>query len=245
MGWVRIRQVCTRPIVACHEPVSKYAGTTRPKATPMAARRRKTIPSVSFGSKAVTHFLWEGGHSPLGRRLWPMTQGSETLSPALPPDVEELALDVLNAAVEANWTLATAESCTGGLLASLLTDVEGCGHCFDRGFVTYTKEAKTELLGVPLDLLQREGAVSQATAQAMVCGALTRSHADFAVAITGYAGPGGADSIPGLVYIALARRGERAKIAEHHFGNGSRGDVRLRCLRAALELLHARLKRPT
>ena len=171
-----------------------------------------------------------------------MGQESETLSPALPSDVEELAVKLLEAAVEADWILATAESCTGGLLASLLTDVEGCGHCFDRGFVTYSDDAKNELLGVPHDLLNREGAVSRAAAEAMVCGALDRSNADLAVAITGYAGPGEPGSEPGLVYIGIARRGEEAEVAEYHFKKGGRGEVRLCCLRAALELLHSKLK---
>src|SRR4051794_18947328 len=120
-----------------------------------------------------------------------MDKLSETLSPALPTDIERLALKVLETAVAADQTLATAESCTGGLLASLLTDVEGCGRCFDRGFVTYTDDSKVELLAVSRVLLEREGAVSRAVAEAMVCGALSRSGADLAVAITGYAGPGG------------------------------------------------------
>src|SRR3954453_23393608 len=125
-----------------------------------------------------------------------MSNAAETLSSALPPDIEQLVLDVLNAAAETHQTLATAESCTGGLLASLLTDVEGCGHCFDRGFVTYTDDSKVELLDVPRSLLDRDGAVSSGAADAMVRGALSRSDADLAVAITGYAGPGGPGSEP-------------------------------------------------
>jgi nicotinamide-nucleotide amidase len=171
-----------------------------------------------------------------------MPKTSETLSPALPPDIEQLALDVLRSAVATDRTLATAESCTGGLLASLLTDVEGCGHCFDRGFVTYTEDAKSDLLGVSPRLLECEGAVSFAVAEAMVLGALSRSGADFAVAITGYAGLGGPETEPGLVYIAVARRGEIARTNEHRFGPCGRGEVRLRCLRVALKSLLAAMQ---
>jgi nicotinamide-nucleotide amidase len=171
-----------------------------------------------------------------------MSQPAETLSSALPPDIEQLALNVLNTAVETDQILATAESCTGGLLASLLTDVEGCSHCFDRGFVTYTDDAKVELLGVPRSLLERDGAVSHSAAEAMVCGAVSRSGAHLAVAITGYAGPGGPGSEPGLVFIGVARRGEPAQVSEHHFGSGDRGVVRLLCLREALKLLLTSLK---
>ena len=166
-----------------------------------------------------------------------MQEQSETLSPALPTDVEQLALEVLRTAVATDQTLATAESCTGGLLASLLTDVEGCGHCFDRGFVSYTDDSKEDLLGVPGDVLERFGAVSEAVAGKMVKGALSRSDANVAVAITGYAGPGGPEAEAGLVYIAVARRGGSARIVEHHFGNTGRGEVRLSSLRAALEML--------
>lgn len=171
-----------------------------------------------------------------------MEQQSETLSPALPSDIEELAIDALRTAVSSEQTLATAESCTGGLLASLLTDVEGCGHCFDRGFVTYTDESKRELLAVPADVLEREGAVSQAVAGKMVEGAIARSKADVAVAITGYAGPASEDAEPGLVFIAAARRGNAPRVAEHHFGSCSRGEVRLRSLRAALKMLIGELR---
>ncbi|MFL6724633.1 MAG: CinA family protein [Sphingomicrobium sp.] len=171
-----------------------------------------------------------------------MSETTETLSPALPSDIEQMALDVLRCAVATDQTLATAESCTGGLLASLLTDVEGCGHCFDRGFVTYTEDAKTDLLGVSPALLEKDGAVSFEAARAMVLGALARSGADVAVAITGYAGPGEPGSEAGLVYIAIARRGADPHITEHHFGDLGRGEVRLRCLRVALELLLGALR---
>ena len=166
-----------------------------------------------------------------------MAGQSETLSPALPAPVEQLALDVLNLATQNDLMIATAESCTGGLLASLLTDVEGCGHCFDRGFVTYSDESKAELLGVSRELLEQEGAVSRRSAEEMARGALQHSKADIAVAITGYAGPAGPDDEAGLVYVAAARRGQSIHASEHHFGDGDRGEVRLQCLTVALESL--------
>ena len=87
-------------------------------------------------------------------------------------------------------TIATAESCTGGMLAALLTDIEGAGRAFDRGFVTYSKGSKTELLGIDPELLERNDAVSETVARAMAEGALKRSEADIAISITGFAGPG-------------------------------------------------------
>jgi len=170
-----------------------------------------------------------------------MAQTTETLSPALPADVEQAALDLLNAAVARDLKLATAESCTGGLLASLLTDVEGCGHCFERGFVTYTDEAKIEQLSVPRELIVRHTAVSAPVAEAMARGALANSRADLAVAITGYAGRGAPREEPGLVFISTFARGGEARTSEHHFGDIGRGDVRLACLRSALKQLRALL----
>ncbi len=103
-------------------------------------------------------------------------------------------------------TVATAESCTGGLLASLLTDVSGSSEYFDRGLVTYSNKAKQDLLGVPTQLLQTHGAVSEETARAMAQGVRERSHVDYGIATTGIAGPtGGTPAKPvGLVYIAIA-----------------------------------------
>ena len=162
---------------------------------------------------------------------------TETLSPTLPPDVESLVMTVLKAACDRNLKLVTAESCTGGLLASLLTDVEGCAHAFERGFVVYTDEAKADLLEVPEELLSRCGAVSAAVAEAMVHGAIARSAGDVAVSITGYAGRGGPGEEPGLVYFGLARRDGEARVHEIHFGDIGRGAVRVKCLRQALTML--------
>src|SRR3954468_1509860 len=106
---------------------------------------------------------------------------AEALEPALPPDIDRLAQDVLDAACERELMLATAESCTGGLLASLLTDIPGKSHAFERGFVTYTDEARHEMLGVPTEVLQGEGAVSEPAARAMAEGALAHGRAHLAV----------------------------------------------------------------
>ncbi len=162
---------------------------------------------------------------------------AETLDAAIPAEVSKLAEDVLRRAHEARLTLATAESCTGGLLASLLTDVDGLGHVFERGFVVYSERAKHELLGVDTELLRREGAVSEPVARAMAEGALQAAHADLAIAVTGFAGPGAPGDEPGLVHFALSRSGRPTRHREEHFGDIGRGGVRLACLRACLEML--------
>jgi nicotinamide-nucleotide amidase len=137
--------------------------------------------------------------------------------------------------------VATAESCTGGLIAAMLTDVPGSSVVVDRGFVTYSNEAKTEMLGVEPDLIQRVGAVSAEVATAMVEGAIARSDADLAVAVTGIAGPdGGSPEKPvGLVYLAAMRRGGTPVLAEHRFGDIGRAKVRLATVREALAMLSA------
>jgi nicotinamide-nucleotide amidase len=163
--------------------------------------------------------------------------GAETLSGALPPEVEALAVRLLRSACDRDLTLATAESCTGGLLASLLTDVEGVGHAFERGFVVYTDEAKAGMLGIRRDLIDEHGAVSKEVALAMANGALAHSRADVAVSITGFAGPAGPDDEPGLVHFACARRGRAPAHREEHFGDVGRGQVRCLAVRAALEMM--------
>ena len=162
---------------------------------------------------------------------------ASTLSPALPADLEALAARVLHDACEAGLKLATAESCTGGLLASLLTDVPGCSHAFERGFVTYTEEAKAEMLGVDRAMLDSPGPVSEPVARAMAEGAVARSHADLGVSITGFAGEGGPGCTPGLVHVAIAREGGRTLHREERYPEHDRGGVRLRALRTALEML--------
>ena len=134
---------------------------------------------------------------------------TKSLSPALPDDIDRLAETILDEACRRSFVLATAESCTGGLLASLLTDVEGASHAFDRGFVTYTKAAKMELLGVPEDLLEAKGTVSPETAIAMAEGALQRSQAHISLSTTGFAGPAGPGDEAGLGISPARAKGAR------------------------------------
>jgi nicotinamide-nucleotide amidase len=151
---------------------------------------------------------------------------AETLDPVLPSKVQDRAERVLKAADEQELKLATAESCTGGLLAALLTDVKGLGHVFDRGFVVYAKQAKCDLLGIAREKVDACGAVSEPVAREMAQGALRRSNADIAVAITGFAGPGGPDDEEGLVHFACARRDGETCHREEHFGAIGRDGVR-------------------
>lgn len=146
---------------------------------------------------------------------------------------------VLKSARAHGLMLATAESCTGGLIAGALTALPGSSHVLDRGFVTYSNTAKCELLSVPVALIERRGAVSQEVALAMAEGALKHSPADIAVAVTGIAGPGGGSETKpvGLVHIAAARRGGARLHEEHRFGDIGRDGVREAAVRAALALL--------
>lgn len=162
---------------------------------------------------------------------------TETLSPVLPDAVDRAARALLERACDREVSIATAESCTGGLLASLLTDVEGASHAFERGFVVYTNEAKAELLGIPIELIEREGAVSAAVARAMAEGALRASKAQVALSVTGFAGPGAPGDEPGLVHFGCAREGRETALREEHFGDIGRGAIRIECMRVALEML--------
>lgn len=157
-------------------------------------------------------------------------------------DTTEAAGAVLGAAKAANLRIATAESCTGGMIAASLTDIAGSSDSYERGFVTYSNESKAELLGVSADLIAAHGAVSEPVARAMAEGALTRSLADIAVAVTGIAGPGGGspNKPVGLVYIAAARRGEEVLVERHQFP-GDRSAVRRSTVQRALELLLSRV----
>lgn len=154
-------------------------------------------------------------------------------------ELEEQAARVLKRVNDAGLSIVTAESCTGGLLASLLTDIEGLSGAFERGFVVYSEKAKCELLGLKQKTIDRCGAVSAVTAEGMAVGALQHSHGDVAVAITGFAGPGGSGDEEGLVFLAGLRKGGEITIREHHFGAIGREAVRLETVKAALELLDA------
>lgn len=163
---------------------------------------------------------------------------TETLSPVLTDEIEAATRRLLEKACERKLTLATAESCTGGMLASLLTDVQGVAHAFDRGFVSYSNEAKNEMLGVPLELIEDVGAVSREVALAMVDGALGRSRANIALSVTGFADAG---DEPGLVHFGCARAGRKTAHREEHFGPVGRGEVRVQCMRVAVEMMTAML----
>lgn len=166
---------------------------------------------------------------------------SETLEPALPQELDERAERLMRTVCDRGWTVATAESCTGGMLAALLTDIQGASHGFERGFVTYTKAAKTDLLGIDADLLEQNDAVSEPVARAMAEGAIARSRADVALAVTGFAGPAGDGCEEGLVHLATARRGGPTLHRVEHFGSAGRGPVRIMALHAMLEMLEESL----
>jgi nicotinamide-nucleotide amidase len=159
---------------------------------------------------------------------------TETLSQVLPNETEEAARRLLSKASERDLKLATAESCTGGMLASLLTDVQGVAHTFDRGFVTYSYDAKHEMLGVPWELIEQNHAVTREVAVAMAEGALERSRANVTLAITGFADAG---IEPGLVHFACARAGRKTLHREEHFGPIGRGKTRVACMRVAIEMM--------
>ena len=139
--------------------------------------------------------------------------------------------------------IATAESCTGGLVAALLTEIPGSSAVVERGFVVYSNEAKQDMLGVPAPTIGAHGAVSAPTAAAMAAGALAHSRADVAVAITGVAGPGGGslEKPVGLVMFASARRGEDVRTQEMRYGDLGRAGIRRAAVETALELLAQRI----
>lgn len=150
-----------------------------------------------------------------------------------------LATQLIAACKAHGYMVATAESCTGGLIAGALTDIAGSSAVVDRGFVTYTNTAKMEMLGVQAATLTTFGAVSRETALQMVQGALFRSHAALAVAVTGIAGPGGgsADKPVGLVHLAARARSGQIVHREMHYGDLGRDAVRLATVATALEML--------
>jgi nicotinamide-nucleotide amidase len=165
-------------------------------------------------------------------------------------EISALAEEVLDAARAAGLTIATAESCTGGLVAAALTSVAGSSDVFERGFVTYSNAAKADLLGVDPALIAIHGAVSHEVALAMATGAVGHSKAELVVSVTGIAGPGGGspDKPVGLVYFGTALRGhdgdldsDWATTTEARFGDLGRDGVRQAAVRLALDLLRGRL----
>lgn len=155
------------------------------------------------------------------------------------PPLLSLAEIVLADAREKRLRIATAESCTGGLIAALLTEIPGSSDVLDRGFVVYSNRAKSDLLDVPSRLIADQGAVSEAVARAMAEGAIENSNAHMAVAVTGVAGPGGGTKLKpiGLVHIAAARQGRSILHEAHRFGDIGRTEIRLKSVEAALLLL--------
>lgn len=161
-----------------------------------------------------------------------------------PTDLFTRAEALLAAYRARGWKIATAESCTGGLVAALLTEIPGSSDVVDRGFVTYSNDAKMACLGVPAGALAQFGAVSEIVVRAMAEGAIDASIAAAAVAITGVAGPGGgSDQKPvGLVHFAVATRGGPTLHREMRFGDIGRGPVRMASVATALDLLEAAIR---
>ena len=156
-----------------------------------------------------------------------------------PADIEEKAARVLTYYRERQMMLSTAESCTGGLIAGALTEIAGSSAVVDRGFVTYTNEAKMELIGVLPATLDAFGAVSRETALQMAHGALSRSRAEVSVAVTGIAGPGGGsvEKPVGLVHLAAKARSGTILHREMRYGDIGRSEIRLATVRTALDML--------
>lgn len=155
------------------------------------------------------------------------------------PELIEAATTAIAAASDKKLKIATAESCTGGLLAALLTEIPHSSQVFEYGYVTYANEAKEDMLDVSPEMLALHGAVSEPVAAAMAAGALARSKADVAVSITGIAGPGGgsAKKPVGLVYMAGMRADGKTIIEKHEFGDLGRSEIRRRAVAAALAIL--------
>lgn len=159
-----------------------------------------------------------------------------------PKPVRKLAEAVLNSARQSSLKIATAESCTGGLIAGALTEIPGSSDVVDRGFVTYSNQAKCDMLGVEIEMLIAHGAVSEHVARAMAEGALAHSAGDIAVSVTGIAGPGGGTATKpvGLVHLACARKGHET-LHERRIFTGDRGGVRMSTVKAALKLIERSL----
>ena len=144
---------------------------------------------------------------------------------------------------ERSLKIATAESCTGGLIAALLTEIPGSSDVVERGFVTYSNEAKMEMLGVPKATLDSFGAVSRETALAMAAGAVAHSRAQIAISVTGVAGPGGGTATKpvGLVHLCVQQAGQPPRHVESRYGDIGRANVRVATLRTALDMLESEI----
>ena len=160
-----------------------------------------------------------------------------------PKDLTEQASALLQSCRNAGVTVATAESCTGGLIAGCLTEIAGSSDVVDRGFITYSNEAKNVMLDVPMRLIERHGAVSEPVARTMAEGALTHSLAVLSVAVTGVAGPGGGTvgKPVGLVHLACAKRGGETQHRAERYGDLGRSGIREATIRTAMEMLMEQL----
>ena len=161
----------------------------------------------------------------------------------IPQYLADIAADILAEAIAQKLKIVTAESCTGGLVGGCFTEVPGSSKAYDRGFATYSNEAKRDVLGVPQAMLKEYGAVSEPVVRAMATGALEVSGADLSVAITGIAGPGGAGpgKPGGLVHFAAARKGGDVVHERHEFGDIGRSIVREKSVETALKLMQSLL----
>jgi nicotinamide-nucleotide amidase len=158
-------------------------------------------------------------------------------------DLLEQAERLVSAAGAKSLKLVTAESCTGGMVSSLITSIAGSSAVFERGFVTYSNISKNQSLGVPWEMIESYGAVSPQVANSMAAGALKNSNGDIAVSITGVAGPGGGsiEKPVGLVYFGLAKNGHLTRNFEHNFGEIGRGSIRLMAVKIAISLFERAL----
>lgn len=165
------------------------------------------------------------------------------MSTLFPSDLLEAATSLLGELAQRHMKIAAAESCTGGLLIGLLTEIPGASAMVERGFITYSNEAKAEMLGVDAGLIAARGAVSEEVARAMALGALAAAPVDIALSVTGIAGPdGGTPEKPvGLVYMAAAMRGGAVSVRECRFGALGRSEIRLATLRETLALARGAL----
>ena len=171
--------------------------------------------------------------------------GSEKDSSAILDDCRDLAREIIRRFGPSGAMIATAESCTGGLIAGMITEIAGSSAVFDRGFVTYTNDAKMDLIGVRADTLKAHGAVSPETAIEMAAGALSRSKARYAISVTSIAGPGGGspEKPVGLVYMGLAARDGEAEATELRWNEDWPRDlIRAATVHAALETLIERFE---
>lgn len=161
-----------------------------------------------------------------------------------PSDLVDEAQRLLDTLRERDLMLVTAESCTGGLISALLTEIPGSSDVVERGYVTYSNAAKASCLGIDPEVIATNGAVSEVVARAMAAGALANSEADVAVSVTGVAGPGGgsAEKPVGLVHFAAARRGQPLLHLERRFRDLGRSAIRLESVRTALDLVKAAVR---